>query len=68
MRKFQEGNFTWVDFDLMVSEASYLELPVGKVPTEFEVEGFGVFTYQATKADTFVYTNELGLIAQIFND
>jgi hypothetical protein len=68
MRTFKEADFTWTDSDLLVSEASYLGFPPDRALSEFAIAGLGAFEYQAKKHDTFVYVNETGLIAQIFND
>lgn len=68
MRVFRESDFTWTNSDLLVSKASYLAFPAGRALSEFKIAGLKVFSYQARKADTLVYINEDGLIAQIFND
>lgn len=69
MRTFKETDFELVhDGELLVSEASHLGFPPGRVLSEFAIAGLGVFEYQATQNDSHVYVGETGLIAQIFND
>ena len=68
MRKFKQTDFTWIDGDLMVAEASYLGMPPGGIMRQFEVEDFGIFTYKQTNADLFHYENGKGVSIDVFND
>lgn len=72
MRKFKKDDFTWVEADELVSEASTLGMPPGVVMKQFEVDGIGVFTFEKiVNSETLIYRcvhQNAIYTARIFND
>lgn len=72
MRKFQKTDFTWVDPEEFVSEASTLGMPPGQVMKQFEIDGIGVFTFEKiVNLGEMIYRSvhhNAAYTARIFND